>query len=320
MDAFNKDNAGRFHATRLPLLESRDGMKAILEGKVKPVIFTPSSPVWIARLNEVYAQQNPTVSVADMDDPKAFRYLLRSPLVIVTTKGKAAFYSRLFQGPEPWHRIRELSMGTTHTPWGSFKFAHAGPLDATSGMLTMSLIVNEYVSESGLNEPTEEIVKDPAFKQWLAELETKFVRDPAAVGSSALERAFVADPTSRDFITAYESKGLEAVEKNPNLTIIYPSITNEAQQSLIVLNAPWVTDQARKGAVAFLDYLQSPKAQHDALALHFRPVTDTSGTALASVLTPQEKAVYHDSYITSSLPDYATLNEAANQWRLLTGR
>lgn len=55
IDTFNAQHKGQYHVT-LKLLESRDALHAILDGKQRPVIWSPSSPVWIGRLAEVWAQ------------------------------------------------------------------------------------------------------------------------------------------------------------------------------------------------------------------------------------------------------------------------
>jgi hypothetical protein len=313
--AFNAANQGKYHVTRLPLLESRDGMQAIINGKSQPVIFTPSSPVWIARLVQVWQAKHRGQQIADLDDPQAFRLLMRSPLVVLTTKDKAPFLRQVFHSTHPWARVRNLSLGKEHVPWGTFKFAHADPLDASSGMLTMSLILTEYAADTHSNLPLDQVAKSTGFHDFLSDLERGFVRDPTAAGSSALERAYTTDVTSRNFITAYESKAMGAVAKNPNLTVIYPDPTSVADQSAAVLNAPWVTPHERTAAIAFLNFLATDQSLRDAMKYDFRP--GDPKVSLAAQINAYSANGFQDHYNSITLPNYDALNEAADQWRII---
>ena len=57
IDRFNSQHQGQYHLT-LKLIESREAMHDILAGKEQPAVWSPSSPVWIARLGEVWGQQH----------------------------------------------------------------------------------------------------------------------------------------------------------------------------------------------------------------------------------------------------------------------
>jgi hypothetical protein len=314
--AFNSANQGKYHVTRLPLLESRDGMHAILEGKAHPVIWSPSSPVWIARLQEVWNQQHNGQTIADLDDPQSYRVFLKSPLVVLTTRSKASFFRPIFESTDSWSQIRALSLGRRRTPWGSFRFAHADPLDASSGMLTMTLVLTEYARETNYSGSMEQMAASSGFGTYLTELERGFVYDPAATGSTALERAYTSDPSSRDFITAYESKALDAIAQNPDLVMIYPNPTAVADQSAAVLSADWVSSKQKEGAEAFLAFLGSEQAVHNGGRYHFRPEqTGTEATLAADIQAPDNSG-FRESYTVASPQPYAALNEAANQWRI----
>ena len=128
----------------LQLAESRDAMHGILEGKMQPVLWRPSSPVWVYQLAHVWPGAHGGAQVADINRSQAYRTLFKSPLVFVTTKEKAVFLRPILSGPNPWEAVRQLSLGKRKAPWGTFRFAYADPLSASSGMLTMSLIITEY--------------------------------------------------------------------------------------------------------------------------------------------------------------------------------
>lgn len=312
IDKFNGQASGG--KVSLQLAESRDALHSILDGKQKPVLWSPSSPVWVYQLAAVWPGAHGGAQVADVNSSQSYRTLFKSPLVFLTTKKKAAYLKPILTGPNPWEAVRQHSLGQRKTPWGSFHFAYADPLNASSGLLTMSLILNGYVQSHGGADPVA-AAATPAFATYLSQVNRAFVRDPAATGSSALEKAYRADPSSRDFITAYENAALAAVEADPNLVIIYPNPTANADQAIYQLSGPWVSDSQKTTAAAFLDFVSKPSAQDDGVQYYFRPAQNGAQT-LSARLSPSARAQYQGSYSSIDLPPYDALNEAAAQWRL----
>ncbi len=309
---FNSQSPGG--KVSLQVAESRDAMHGILEGKMQPVLWSPSSPVWVYQLANVWPGAHGGAKIADVNDSQDYRVLFKSPLVFLTTKEKAAFLRPLLSGPAPWEAVRQLSVGQRKAPWGRFRFAYADPLNASSGLLTMSLIVTEYVQSHGQSDPTA-AASTSQFATYLSQINRAFVRDPKAAGSSALEKAYAANPQSRDFITAYESAALAEIEQNPDLVMIYPNPTANADQSIYALSGSWVTDSQKTTASAFLDFLSKPEALDDGVQYYFRPAQNGAQT-LSNRLSPAARAQYKASYASIDLPPYDALNEAASQWRL----
>ena len=315
IDKFNaQSQSGK---ATLQLAESRDAMQGILSGKFEPTVWSPSSPVWIYRLADLWPQAHGGAKIADVNDSQTYRILFKSPLVFLTTKSKSGFLRPLLTGPTPWEDVRQLSQGRRRAPWGAFHFAYADPLNASSGMLTMSLIINEYARTHGGANDLTAAASSPQFAVYLGQINRAFVRDPAAAGSSALEKAYAADPNSRDFITAYENAGLAAVEQNPDLVLIYPAPTANADQSAVLLSAAWVSDSQKATANAFLDFISKSEALDDGVQYYFRPSQNGAQT-LAARLGPNAKSQYQAVYTTVELPPYDALNEAAAQWRTET--
>jgi hypothetical protein len=314
IDRYNSQHGGQPKVT-LKLVESRQAMHDILAGKEHPAIWSPSSPVWIARLGEVWTQQHNGAQIADMSDGDTYRTFFKSPLVFITTREKARFLKPILGGPQPWSQVRQLSLGQRKTPWGTFSWSHADPLNASSGMLTMSLIISEYAQTHGGEGSLEDLTASRQFATYLTELERKFVVADTD-GSSALEKAYVADPRSRDFITAYESAALQAVSENPDLVAIYPDPTANADQSAVVLHADWVSSEQTQGAQAFLKFLGGSDAVKDGLQSHFRPAVSGGSLSLSPQLANYAGLGFQESYTTIELPPYGALNEAASQWRV----
>lgn len=297
----------------LQLAESRDAMHGILDGKMQPVLWSPSSPVWVYQLANVWPGAHGGAQIADINDSQAYRTLFKSPLVFVTTKEKAPFLRPLLTGPDPWDAVRQLSLGQKKAPWGTFHFAYADPLNASSGMLTMALIITDYTQSHHVSDPVA-AASSPQFAAYLSQINRAFVRDPSAVGSSDLEKAYTHNPGSRDFITAYENAALAAAAQNPDLALIYPSPTANADQTIYQLSAPWVSDSQKTTAAAFLDFLSQPDALKDGIRYYFRP-SQNGAQALFAQLTGSARAQFQGSYSSIDLPPYDALNEAASQWR-----
>lgn len=292
---FNAQGQGKVRM--LKAVESRDAMQSILNGKLQPTVWSPSSPVWTERL----AQLRP--SMIDESDPQSYRVVFKSPLVFLTTKAKAPALRPILTGATPW---------TTLAQSRKFKFGYADPLNASSGMLTMALIINEYARLHGGMDPVR-ATGGAGFASFLAQLNRGLVKTDDE-GSSKLEKAYEAAPGSRDFITAYENAALTAVVQNPNLTIIYPVPTANADQGAAVISAPWVTAAQRTTAQKFLQFVGTKDAQTDGVKYHFRPAVG-GAQALSGTLSGGAQAAFQASYTSVELPPYEALNEAAAQYR-----
>jgi len=313
IDKFNAQSQGG--KATLQLTESREAMQAILNGKLQPTVWSPSSPVWTSRLAEYWPQTHGGASIADPSSSQTYRLLFKSPLVFLTTKQKAGFLRPLLSGAAPWEAVRQLSLGRRKTPWGSFGFAYADPINASSGTLTMSLIITEFAREHGEANDLSAAVKTPAFATYLGQIDRAYVHDASVAKSSTLERSFGDAPGTRDFITAYENAALAAVEHNPDLVMIYPSPTANADQGALLLSAPWVSDSQKATATAFLDFISKPEALDDGVQLlYLRPYQNGSQT-LAARLGAGARAQFQASPIMVDLPPYDALNDAASQWR-----
>ncbi len=293
----------------LKSVETREAMHQILDGKVKPALWSPSSVIWADRLAEAYKGK----TILDTGDADSYRVILRTPMVFLTTKTKAKFLRPLLSSPNVWNNIRALSNGK-RVPWGNFKWAHADPLNANSGMLALALILADYAEKTSQSGAIENVANSKGFVNYLKALERKIVYNAAVEkGSSALVKSFAEDPSRYDFIVAYEANALEEVAKNPDLAVIYPTPTANAENAVAVLDGPWLSPAQKSGARDFLRFLAQPDAARDALKEHFRPAR---GASLGAELARYGENGFRQSYSAIELPPYAALNAAAFKWRV----
>ncbi len=315
INRFNESNGGQYTIKAVPM-PSREAMHSILSGRVKPVLWSPGSPVWPTRLAQAWREKHPD-TILDLNDPNGYRVFLRSPLVFLTTKKKAQFLRPLLGGPQPWLSLRRLSMNPQSTPWGSFRFSHADPLTSSSGLLTMGLVLADYAQRTGQAGAYNRVATDPKFLQYLRELERSLVYDaPAEAGTTKLTKAFIEDPTRYDVITAYESAALDAAPKNPNLAVIYPNVTAVSEHAASLLSGNWVTPEQKAGAQKFLQFLGSREALQSGIKYRFRPATAGGDLSLAPDLQRFSGQGFQQTFSTIELPPYEAINAAIFQWRL----
>jgi hypothetical protein len=312
---FNQAHQGEYQVVARPI-PSREAMHAILEGKEKPVLWSPGSPIWPARLAQAWRQKNGS-TIVDLNNPNGYRVYLRSPLVILTTRDKAKFLRPLLGNPNGWVNLRKLSMGQIKTPFGPLNFSHADPLTSSSGMLTLGLILADYGSRTGQGGDLVRLSSNAGFLKYLSELERGLIYDaPAEKGTTALTKSFLEDPSRYDLITAYESASLAAAAKNPNLAVIYPQPTAVSEHAVSLLSGSWVSPQQKAGAEAFLQFLGGEAALRDGVAEKFRPVVSGSDISLAPELSRYAAQGFVQTYAPIELPPYEALNSAAYQWRI----
>jgi hypothetical protein len=317
VDRFNAAQTGRYRIVTRPV-PSREAMHAILEGKEKPVLWSPGSPIWPARLSQAWQQKNNS-AILDLNNPNGYRVFLRTPLVFLTTRSKAAFLRPLLSTPQCWENLRKLSTGRIRTPFGPLSFSHADPLTSSSGMLTLGLILYDYGQRTNSGGDLAALARSPKFMSYVAEVERGLVYDvPAEKGTTALTKAFLEDTNRYDVITAYESTALAAAVTQPEIAVIYPSPTAVSEHAVSLLSGDWVSPQQKAGAEAFISFLGEPESLRDGVKSQFRPAGSFTSADLS--LTPQLSAHsaqgFQQSFVPIEMPPYDALNTAAYQWRV----
>ena len=315
-DQINAFNAKQSNGVKVvaKAVETREAMTGILNGQYKPALWSPSSVIWADRLGEVW-QQKTQQTLLDTGDANSYRQIFKSPIVFLTTREKANFLRPLLEN-DAWSNIRKISAGKIRVPYGKFKWAHADPLNANSGMLTMALILSDYTQKTGQGGAIGQVAKSAAFASYLGELDKDFVYDDAVKnGSSALVKSFAQDPSRYDFVTAYESAALDYVIKNPDFVVIYPSPTVNAEQAIAALDWPDLSAGQRKAARDFLQFLASKSSVEAGIKEYFRPSRGDN-----PAISRYKSAGFRPSYTAIEVPPYLALNDAGYQWSKIVGK
>ena len=293
------------------LVETREAMQQIIGGRIKPALWSPSSIIWADRLVEVMEQKTGS-SPLDTSDPNSYRSVLKTPIVFLTTKQNARVLRPLLSSSACWTNVQKLSNGQIALP-GGFKWAHADPLNANSGMLTLALIVADYANRTGQSGSIQNVANSGAFIAYLKSLESKIVYNTAVrKGSSALVKSFVDDPSRYSFITSYESAAFEAVQQNPDLAVIYPNPTANAENAVAFLNWPDLSPAQKQAGQAFLKFIAQPSSAQEGLKEHFRPLR---GAGLDQEISTLSGNGFQSNYSAIELPPYSVLNGVAFKWR-----
>jgi Ca-activated chloride channel family protein len=294
---------------------SRQAMHRILAGDLKPVLWSPGGSIWPTRLTEAWAEKHVGSTLIDVSDTNSYRLFLRSPLVFLTTKEKARFLRPLLGGSNAWVALRQLSTGATRPPWGRFKWSFAEPVNSSSGMLTMGLILYDYAQKTGQSGSLEQVAKSSQFLSYLNNLGQSVVYDEAAKGGTTkLTKSFIEDPSRYDVITAYEGTVLDAVATDSNLAVIYPNPTANSEHSVSLLNSDWVSAEQKEAALAFMQFLGQKESIQSGVKYNFRPVQATASLNLNSELSRFSGQGFQQSYSAIDLPPYTALNTAAYRW------
>ena len=311
---FNEQSGGKWQIVSKEV-PSREAMHAILSGKEKPVLWSPGSPIWPQRLSEAYSQKNSGSNIVDLSDPNGYRVFLRSPLVFMTTKKKAAFLRPLLGGQRPWSALRDLSTGKIKTPWNGFRFSQADPITSSSGMMTLGLIMNDYAQTTGQAGKFENLPKSKEFINYLKDLNRSLVYDtPAKGGTTKLTNAFLEDPSRYDVITGYEAAALKAVGDGSNIAVIYPAPTSVSEHAVSLLSADWVSPEQKEGALEFIKFLGSKESLEAGLKDDFRPAQSGGTLSLNDKLGRFSSSGFQQSFTTTDLPPYEPLNATAFRW------
>lgn len=311
---FNAANAGKYKVKFTPL-ETREAMHAILDGTVKPAIYCPSTTIWTTRLQEAW-QAKAGKPILNLDDPMSYRVFFRTPLVFLTTRSKAGYVRAQLGASNGWENLRALNLGRKRAPWGRIKWAHADPLNANSGMMTLGLILARYAEASGQSGALQSVSNSPRFRTYMRELSRGLIYElPAESGTSALTKDFVDNPDRYDFITTYENSALEVVAQNPNLAVAYPNPTVVSEHVVAILQGDWLSENQKQGALEFMKFLGTQSSLRDGVKYRFRPVSGGSSNLQAEI-TRLRDAGFQQSFSSVELPPYEALNAAAFQWRI----
>jgi Ca-activated chloride channel homolog len=257
---------------------SGEAAAAILDGSLKPHVFSPASTAYLALLNESWMTSPTaphTAPLAPEGEP-----LVLSPIVIAIWKPMAEALG--WPGKElGWSDILRVSRdkrgwgGLDHPEWGAFKLGHTHPDYSNSGLL--AVLAEAYAATGKTRGLAAADLDAPATGKTIGEIENAIVhygKSTTLFADKMLERG----PAYMSAAVLYENLVIEsygsAKAKDAPFPIvaIYPTEgTFWSDHPYSVLAADWVGAEEKAAAAAFLAFLKAGPQQQLALALGFRP-------------------------------------------------
>src|SRR5450432_3487511 len=258
---------------------SLEASDAILDGSLKPVLWSPADSLVLKLFSADWLTKNGQAPFGDGDD--APEPLLLSPLVFVAWEDRAKALESFGGSPITWKTIHKAVSTNQGWPavkgkadWGFVKLGHTDPTRSNSGLQTLVLIALEYFGRSTGSELKVEDILKPDFQKFLRELEAGVTHFENSTGTFMTDMVRFG-PSKYDIAVVYESSAISQLANAQgrwgNLRVYYPKLTLWSDHPVALLRAPWVTDAQRAAAKQFTSFLHSKAVQECALRFGFRP-------------------------------------------------
>ncbi len=272
-----KTASGKSIVVQVSHTRSGSSMDAILDGKSKPITWSPGDQSWAALINEKWRQRENRPLISQPCQPTVY-----APIGFAMWRPMAEVLGWP-DTPIGWDTIVELAADPNawkaygHPEWDPFRFGHSHPVYSNTGMLSLTAFVYGILG-AGSSISAEQVYQVEESMRSLEQNTSKYGR-----GSTALFDLMVEQGTGYvHAIAASEETTLrfninKADELRFPLAFIFPDEgTIWADHPYCILdNADWVDDAHAEAAAIFRDYLLSPEQQALTIDYRLRP-TDSS--------------------------------------------
>jgi Ca-activated chloride channel family protein len=302
-------------ATAMGSIES---INAILEQRIKPTVWSPASSIYLPVANAEWHKTNSTDLVTG--EPKD---LVLSPVVIAMWKpmAEALGWPNKALG---WADIAALATSDQgweaygYPEWGEFKFGHTHPDFSNSGLV--AVLAQVYAGAQKQRGLTVQDIEKPELKAFVAKVQSSIIHYGSSTGFFA-DNMFKRGPSYlsaavlyENLVAAQESKRLSGQSQQLPVVAIYPKEgTFWANHPYVILNASWVTDEAKAAAQDFEQFLLAKPQQLKAIELGFRP-SDPS-IPLTSPLDAQHGVDPKQPQTVLEIPSADVIRAASQLWQ-----
>lgn len=274
-DGHETASGSLIHVEATPM-GSLDAANAILRGDAQPIVWSPSSDLYLAVANgEWRRQQNGDLYTGT---PQALAY---SPLVIAMWRPMAMAMGWP-EKPIGWADIDALAAsdrgwaGYGHPEWGQFKLGHAAPDYSSDGFA--AVVAEAYAGAKKTHGLTTDDLDDPEVLTLIEGAEARITHSDISTrllfdsmlrfGPSYLSAAVV----SENLVVEQEMQRIKGHKRQLPTVAIYPKDgTFLNNHPYIILNGAWVTAEEKEAAWDFQAFLLAKPQQQKALAIGFRP-------------------------------------------------
>jgi ABC-type glycerol-3-phosphate transport system substrate-binding protein len=279
VEQFKSTSQGKHIQIDLIPMGSLEGAHAALAGDRRIQVWSPASAVYKDTFVEDWQAKygsNPILK----EEPLAL-----TPMVFVMWEERYQAFkdhygtvdfdtlNHALHEPGGWQTIGK------RPDWGLFKFGHTNPGDSNSGILALLLAGHSYFKQTA--DLTVAQVTDLGFQTWLARLESASSSDSNSTGNLMREMV-LKGPSSYDALLVYESVAIDYLKNAEGrwgaLHVIYPEYKAWKENPYYILNASWSSEDQRKAAQTFLDFLLSEPVQRESMTHGFRPANPSVPT------------------------------------------
>jgi Ca-activated chloride channel homolog len=260
---------------------SGDSLIALLNGEIKPTIWSPASNIWVPLLNAKWQ------ALTDKPDllVNNFTRLIYSPVVIATWENILSKY--------PFNGLNDLHDIIINNP-NLIKMAHTDPRSSNSGFMASIMMVSSFLSMDSEKMTLTNISNDAVIK-WMTEFESaaifygkstgflgKYMRDQ---GPDALQVAILYENLVQDYsIPAEQKHGQKIVAVYPEEGSLY------SDHPFCILDSVWVSEEQKALAQEYINFIGQKELISKAIETGFRPIN-------SSILSdPTINAIYNKSF------------------------
>lgn len=256
-----------------------DSVRAVAEGREKPVVWSPADEVALNLLDHEWTTAH-GAPIVDRTEGVAPEPLVLTPLVMITWEDRAKALAAAGKGdPTDWYVVHALATDprgwlglSAPAEWGFVKPGHTAPSASNSGLQALILMAYGYHKKRAELVPAD--ILNPGFQKWMREIETAVGRFGTSSGTYMREMVLYG-PSKYDLVWNYESVAISdmtaAQGRWGNLAVFYPKPTLWSNHPFAVLKADWVTPEQRAAALELRAFLLSAEVQTQALESGFRP-------------------------------------------------
>ncbi|MGQ9632280.1 MAG: substrate-binding domain-containing protein [bacterium] len=253
-------------------MDSGEALRGILKGDIKPTMWSPAADMWIDIANARWLEKNGRKLVTD------YKSVVASPLVIAMWESMA----KVLGYPEKrigWKDI--IAIATDPRGWksyglpelGEFKFGHTHPDFSSSGLMTV--LAEAYIASGKGGNIGVSDVRNPQVGRSIGEIERRIVhygRDASSLADKMFERGSqYLNATVLCESDVVEANDIYADKREP-LVAIYPSEgTFISNHPIATVNAEWVTEEEKKAAEIYQNFLLEKEQQAKAMQYGLRP-------------------------------------------------
>jgi hypothetical protein len=300
---------------------SLDASAAILDGTLKPVLFSPADSLIANLLADDWTTKNGKPLF--LGDPQP---LLLSPLVFAVWQDRAEVLTAKTNGVLTWKAIREAVISPKGWPavggkpaWGFVKLGQTDPTRSNSGLQALLSMSLEYFNKpSGL---TVEELLDEKYQKWVKEIEHGVGKFEPSTGTFMTDMIRFG-PSKYDIAVVYESLAVSQLENAQgrwgNLRLYYPPLTLWSDHPIMLLDIPGLTDAQRAAGQKLIDYLRSAPVQSTALRFGFRPADPNVPMVVAEGPNPFAKLTKYGLSLelpaAAPPPDGAVIRNLLTMW------